>query len=118
MKYLLIIALLFATSAKADEWSTTDKVLETAYMATILVDWRQTQDIRNHAGYYEKMNGILGSHPSNTKINVYFVVATAAQYMIADALPEGYRTAWIGSGVLFELNVTSKNKSIGLKWNY
>jgi hypothetical protein len=116
---------------------------ETAFVALMYVDYRQTMDIRgwcdrNNVGAgkatyhadgtvtwengascdaYEG-NPLLGEHPSDARIRNYFVGATLAHVAIAKALPTEYRPYWQGAGILLQLVTVIKNKQIGMSANF
>jgi hypothetical protein len=116
---------------------------ETAFVGLMLIDYRQTMDIRgwcdrNNVGAgtatyhadgtvtwengasceaYEG-NPLLGEHPSDARIGNYFVGATLAHVAIAKALPTEYRPYWQGAGILLQLVTVIKNKQIGLSVNF
>lgn len=51
-------------------------VLLWVWIVIRLIDQFQTHDIKNHPGMYEK-NWILGRHPDDDKIRIYFLVTNA-----------------------------------------
>ena len=112
-RLLLCCVFLFPAIGLADEWTTQDSKLETAYFSLALVDWRQTQDISRHSELQE-VNPILGKHPSNGKINSYFLCATITHFVISSYLPREYRTTWQESSILFEFAVVGHNARLGL----
>jgi hypothetical protein len=114
MRHLLIL-LSFIGCANAEPWDTTDKVLGTAAVATIIVDWGQTRYIAKHPDQYDENNIILGKHPSVEKVNAYFVGYIASTLLIADWLSTPNRKLFLGVISVFEIAVTAHNRSIGLK---
>jgi len=118
-KYCLTVPLIFTLfgHARADDWSTTDKVLGGISAAALLSDWRQTQKIAiscNSGGGYWEMNPILGHCPSVAKVNMYFATVGVTGYFISDALPSKWRKrVLIGVGVV-ETAWVHHNNSLGL----
>ena len=53
----------------------------------LFIDYRQTLDIKNHEGYFE-INPILGKHPGDSKITIYFIICA----VIAAVVPYFYLT--------------------------
>jgi hypothetical protein len=116
-KYAFLLFLAFAFSAQADEWTGEQKIAEASYFALAAVDWRQTQDIRRHQGLFES-NPILGRNPSNAKINTWFISSNVVQFLIADALSDDLRSAWIASGIVIEVSMVKHNKSAGVHFKF
>ena len=113
-----IAIMLFSTvSTFADEWTTTDKAMESAYIALDVIDWRQTQDIARHIDRYET-NPALGMHPNNARINTWFAAGLIVQPLIADALPDTWRKVWIGAGIALEGAMVGSNKHLGLSFKF
>jgi hypothetical protein len=105
-------------SAKAEEWTTSTKILTTTAMALTVADWGQTRDIVKRPSEYRELNPILGPQPSMGKVNSYFIGALVAQYLVAEYLPDPLKTMVL-SGVLgMQLTTVGNNRSIGLKINF
>ncbi len=89
--------LLMAAGAQAapnEKWTKTDIVLEAAFLGTLGADWSQTLHISRNPGYHEESNPILGEHPNQNRINLYFAACAAGHVWIADELSGWKRTAW------------------------
>ena len=114
---IVVVLVLGCVQAFADEWVKEDTEREAVYAALLIADWRQTQDIARHANI-EESNEILGEHPTNGRINRYFVVANTLQLSIAYALPAAWRKAWQYSGIGFEFAMVRHNKLIGLSMRF
>ena len=113
----LALAALLACSVSAnaaDPWSTTDKALAAAFVVASVADWRQTREITKYEGVYET-NPFLGHHPSNRRIDTYFVVSRLLTLGAAHFIPSGYRTAFLAGNVVVQLWYTTNNARIGLK---
>jgi hypothetical protein len=89
---------------------------EAVYITLVAVDWNQTLQINAH-GMYE-MNPILGSHPSDAKINTLIPAAMLAHYYIATLLPTEYRKAWQYAWIGIESAYVVRNMSLGLQINF
>lgn len=114
---VIIVALcLLAGPVHAGEpWDAVDATLGATAAAALVVDWRQTREIR--APMIET-NRILGEHPSTARIDGYFIGAALVGYLIADALPRPWRRAFLTGGAVIELTVVRKNRLIGLHWGF
>ena len=67
-------------------------ILITLIVATIIllvIDYRQTLDIKNHSDI-EEINLILGKHPTDQRINSYFVIVIISLWIAVSLLPELY----------------------------
>lgn len=118
MKYLLgiILAMMMGVS-HANDWTDEDTARQAAVLTLFAVDAGQTLDIKHHANLRET-NPILGSHPTDSRVKTYFVLAavvhTAASYYLT---PE-YRRYLQNGTIVLELAVIGNNKRLGLniKW--
>jgi hypothetical protein len=86
-------------------------------LATLAVDYKQTLDIKNHPGMYER-NPLLGDHPSDVRIRNYFALAAIGSVATIYLLPSEYRKYFIGGVLTVELIAIGNNKSIGLRTNF
>jgi hypothetical protein len=109
--------LLSSTLLAGTPWSTKDKVLEGAVVIATVVDWRQTQDIKNHPGLYEE-NPILGRHPSDKTINTYFASSILLHALVADQLQGKWRTAWQSTWIVVEIGTVQRNYALGVRLNF
>jgi len=117
MKNLLTLLLILPAFANADDWTPADTQRELVFAALMVADAAQTHDIARHLDLAEA-NPILGKHPSNAKINVYFGTIMAAQYLIAQALPAEYRHAWQYAGIGFEFAIVQNNYRLGIRADF
>lgn len=90
---------------------------ELIFAGTLLVDYNQTLDIKNHPGMYET-NPILGQHPSDARIRNYFLLAGLGHYAVTKALPSEYRPYWQYGWIALEVLTILHNQQIGLKVNF
>ena len=111
--FLLILALSLPILSQASDWTLSDTARETTYQVLALADWRQTQDISNHQGYYEQ-NPILELHPSTAQINSYFAVTSLIHAGIAYMLPPKWRTPFEYVSIGVEVGAVTHNAHIGL----
>ena len=109
-----IIFLLFASYSYAGEWNPTDKILFRSFIVLQVIDYNQTLAVVHDDDYYE-LNPIMGRHPSDSTILLYFAGSTVVNYLIADALSLKYRRAWLVASVLFQAVNVGRNYNMGLK---
>lgn len=96
-----------------------DLALESAFIAALYVDYRQTRTIAADTGHdpFHENNPILGSHPSPNKINGYFIAGALAHAAITYTIPKGeYRTGFQLVTLGFELGATVQNFRIGVRF--
>ncbi|MBI1755049.1 hypothetical protein HY250_01825 [Candidatus Azambacteria bacterium] len=72
-------------------------------------DWHQTRDLKNQPGTYET-NPILGRHPSDGKIDLYFAGCYMVQHFLATRLPEPYASSLLDSVAFTEHLVVEANR--------
>jgi hypothetical protein len=113
---LAILFALFPSLCEArDPWETPDYMLIGATLASLAVDWGQTRHIaKNPDRFYEK-NRLLGSNPSVSKVDAYFLGAMLGTVAVAHLLPSDYRRLFLAGTLSMELSVIEQNRSIGIK---
>jgi hypothetical protein len=115
---LLALSLSYSSFAIAgDAWSERDKYLEATYLTLHVVDWLQTKDIAARQGYYE-MNPILGRHPSQSMVDLYFIGTGLAHVGLIHVLPKEYRPWVQGGTIALEIGCIGHNYSAGVKWRF
>lgn len=118
IKRALAALLLSLSSLSYAEPLSNEELVGTAVLLTTLViDYKQTLDIKNHPGMYER-NPIMGRHPSDAEIRRYFGLAALGSVAMIYMLPKEYRMMFIGGAVTMQLVVIGNNKSIGLHTNF
>jgi hypothetical protein len=85
---IVLAFLLLSLPARAERIVST--ALLVAAEASLIIDMLQTFDIAHKPGMYEK-NPILGLHPSDGAVLVYFAVAMATTYAATQLMPERYK---------------------------
>ena len=112
LKFLFLFLISFNCIAQ-DQWTESDSYRETAYVVVTAVDWNQTLQINSHG--LRESNVILGSHPSDSRINTLIPASMFAHYYIATLLPTEYRKAWQYTWIGIETGYIFNNFSLGLK---
>jgi len=111
--------LIFLPTAHA--WTNHDTAWESAYMVAHLTDWGQTRDIaancNSDTDYYEK-NPLLGTCPSSTSVDIYFLTTGVAHAKIAQMLTPRYRRLFQVTTLALQINSINNNKKIGLKISF
>ena len=86
-------------------------------LSLLVIDYRQTLDIKNHDNMYE-INPILGKHPSDLKITIYFLICSilfVAVSLYAHNLYNISLIIWLSIWAAMEIWAVQNNISIGLK---
>ena len=116
-KHLITISILFSLigcSGKHFQPLTKREIVrEVVYIALNIIDWKQTLDIKNHPGYYER-NPLSPAHPHNDRINFVMTVGIVGHPLITWYLEPEKRVYWqtITTGV--EAVVVYENYQLGL----
>jgi len=119
-KLFLAILCAFSTLANAGEWSSDDEKLYIASQIAIVADWSTTRyAARNNfsTGIYET-NFILGHHPSVGKVDLYCIALLATNHLIADALPDEYRTYYFTFRLVSHGGASMHNMELGWKMQF
>jgi hypothetical protein len=121
-KYYVLITMftLFVvqTTTASDDWSNEDYYRHAAVTTLKAIDFLQTMKIARDPQNYHEKNPILGRHPSETDVELYFIGTYAAQTALVYFLPSDYRTwaqyLFIGLSGACVIN----NFSIGLGFGF
>jgi hypothetical protein len=107
---LLALLALASANARADDWTTTDTIVESGCIALFVIDWGQTLDRR-----YRESNPILGSHPSHVAVDGYFLGVIGAQVLVARLLPSPWRSVFQGVTLGIEGRSVVNNWRLGAR---
>jgi len=137
MKTLIAIALFalasIALTAKAEDgrppekypntnWTARDSLLEGVFGLTMLGDIDTTDQFTRHPthGHYalREANPVLGHHPSTPELVGYGTVCLAAHAVVARMLPPPYRLIWQATWITGEGVTTTRNLSLGAKFEF
>jgi len=131
MRYLMLL-LLVALPARADEWDTTDKVLYGSFIAMDVIDIAQTYRIKRaetctqpahnapeycYRTYYEN-NPIFGKDPNMTKVIAWKAIDVAALGIAANYLPSPMRKAVLLGADVIQFTIIHHNYTVGVKWGF
>jgi hypothetical protein len=115
MRSLCLLALLALApaDARADDWTTTDTIVESGCIALFLIDWGQTLDRR-----FQESNPILGSRPSHAAVDGYFLAVIGAQVVVARLLPSPWRSVFQGITLGIEGRSVVNNWRLGARLSW
>jgi hypothetical protein len=94
-----------------DEWETTDTALEVAVSSLIYKDWQQTKQFV--ADGDRETNPVLGSRPSQERIDALIGLGYTAQLILAIILPKKARRLGLASLGICELLAVMNNHKRG-----
>lgn len=119
MKKIICMSLLVFLSgcAHQDEWTRQDTWMQVALTAVIAADGYGTTKIQDHPNIIE--NGqiakyALGRNPGDSDVWMYMTTVAISHYLIARALPKGWRSIWQGYYIARHGLAVNKGHQIGL----
>ena len=121
-KILIPLILLFLCFPKsviaADEWTTGDTYREVTAFVLRSIDWKTTLDIARRPQEFSELNPLLGHHPSEGKVNTYFLITSLIHPVISYYLPKDYRIAfqYISIGVSGTAGLTNLWSGLQIKY--
>jgi hypothetical protein len=112
---VLVFTLLISLNCYAYEWftpfDTEEKILQGTYILVTCIDWAQTKEFR--ADGRREMNPILGSEPSQERVDTLIGLAIISHTLIAYALPQEFRETWSVVFIVVELEAVTHNYAHG-----
>ena len=126
IKYILVLCLLLASQARADEWTEADTAWEGVYLLLHYVDWQQTRYCADHPIEVTLKNAI-GEHPTRASVDRYFLIAGIGHGLISYALPKKWeifglkvnpRFTWQITTSIDKANAVYKNYEVRIKYNF
>ena len=110
----LIVGYLYCMTAHASEWSLEDTLLEVTSEMVILGDYSQTKYVSSHPQIYYETNIILGTHPSEKRVDTYFISALVLHPVISYMLPKNLREVFEGFTIGIEGESIYRNHEYGV----
>ena len=118
MKIIFCLFLLIPVATQASDWTSADTKREAVYLVLHTVDWSQTRNIARNPDRFYEQNSILGSHPSTSQVDQYFVATAALQFAVAYYLPAEYRKAFQYISIGHDAGYMAHNFSIGINTKF
>lgn len=120
MVLILTMLIVPAHATAGEPWSDAERGLFALNLGVTFLDYKQTIQIARDGpatGWrvYET-NPIIGSHPSEEWVTLYFAGMVVAQYYIADLLKPEYRKLFLVASILIESALVKQNLRLGLRW--
>lgn len=111
-----LFVVLFLCATLLSGYGCSTRQLQVVSTGLLVADWQQTLvTTRNPNKFYEK-NKILGKHPSESRVNVYFGTACLGNILVGELAPEGY-SKWFYYGVIaLESVVVYRNIQVGIRF--
>lgn len=115
----LLLSKVLTAQAGWNEWDSTDQALFVASSLAITADWATTRyGVRSPVkGVYET-NPILGKYPTTSKVDAYFILLLATNYIAADLMPNEYRGLYLTVRTTSHGYAASKNIELGWRMRF
>ena len=115
---LIFVSLLFPTNLYAfGSWNQETTARQLCFLFTLSTDWQQTLNISKNPEKYNEVNPILGSHPDENKVHMYFASCAITHALISYMLPAEYSKIWQVTWIGIQSSVTDHNKNNGIDQN-
>jgi hypothetical protein len=100
-----------------EAWTTADTVYQSAFLALMVVDWRQTLRATEGGPFYET-NPLLPDRPARFAVHSTFFTVACLHALVSLALPPKPRRIWQAVSIGFEASSVAHNFSVGagFKW--
>lgn len=120
IKKIFIIILLFVCAGCSgkhfEPFSGPDTARQVVYTTVTIVDWRQTQKLRD-AGYDDN-SPALGPYPSRNQVDTKISLGIVAHGLVTWYLDPEFRPYWQYSWIGIELNAVDHNIKLGFKVDF
>lgn len=115
MNYLKLILIFFIISGCVanDTWTVKEKKLETTFMVLHTIDTLQTEWALENG--YREVNPILGDHPSDLKLGIWYGAIGLGHLIISDHCNHYQRKTWQWATIVFKSIVVFRNKAVGAR---
>ena len=115
---LIKLALIALVLTGCAGWTKNDTYRHTALTALIAVDYAQTMKIAREPENFKENNPILGEHPSEQEVTLYFASAYALTTATAMLLPPEYRKWFQYIVIGGQVGVVANNFHVGLGFGF
>lgn len=88
--------------------------LEATYTILHLIDWQQTLTIAREPDKYYEVNGIVGKHPSASRVNQYGAVSLLLHWTLSYTLSDKWAKSFQLSTLVIKTGCVLNNESIGI----
>lgn len=99
----------------AKNWTRQDSYRQATLTALICIDWLQTHEIVKDPDNRTEANPFLGDHPSMAKANLFILGGIVLSWIVAGALPEGYRSGFQYVIIGAECSAIINNHNAGIR---
>ncbi|MFA6904558.1 MAG: hypothetical protein WC236_15905 [Gallionellaceae bacterium] len=103
-----------------NRWTTTNTVLEVAFITLLVIDYGQTSTVAQHPELYKESVSAwaIGEHPSQETVNTYFSIIAIAHPIIAYYLPTEWRKAFQYVTIGEKIPAVVGNATIGIRMSF
>jgi hypothetical protein len=107
------------TSWGHGRWSTTDSVLEGAYLVLRYIDTAQTRTVAKNPDQWKEAGPVAvmmyGEHPSVAEVHKFNILMAALHAFISYQIDPPGRTGWQIGSVIAQAYVVNENRKLGIK---
>ncbi len=96
-------------------WNQETTARELCFLFSLSTDWKQTLEIAKNPDKYSEANPILGEHPDERKVHMYFAGCALTHALIAYMLPPEYSKLWQVTWIGIQSSVTDHNHDNGIE---
>ena len=114
-KLIVVVILLYPFTSNSEEFSKQEKIGELSFQLVNFIDMMQTIEIVQHDDLYYETNPILGKHPQQHEVIIYFMLRGYSHYRITQWLPEKFRMPWLTISVLPQIPIIEHNHNLGIR---
>jgi hypothetical protein len=112
--WMLVLFVVLSGNVFATDFDNIDRVMFAVASFSLLADASQTMQIQYHENHFER-NRMLGKHPTNERVTLYFGLVIPATFVISRYILDGpWRKVYLGAVTLYELNTVRNNSLNGL----
>jgi hypothetical protein len=111
---LCVLMLTPSFSFAFGSWNQETTARELCFLYSLSKDWRQTLEISKNPQKYSEANPILGEHPNEGKVHMYFAGCALSHALIAYMLPPEYSKIWQATWIGIQSSVTDGNHDNGI----
>ncbi len=118
---LMTILLVFSGHVNAgwQDWTEEQRRWYMAANIVTLADWATTRDMtRRYNEGYRELNPILGSRPSTSRLDLYFVTVLIGHYFVTDYFKGRDREIYLYTITAVEGAAVANNLNIGLRLRF
>lgn len=116
--FVFTLVIISVPALAGDKWNVLDTSMEIAWQAANAADYLQTRTIAKNPDDFCEYNPILGKHPDEDTVDIYFAAAAVLHLGVSILLPTKYRTLWQGITLGCTITCVQINYRAGIKIDF